>query len=392
MEGTTRLLVPPSRTERGPAAREAAVFFNPAMALSRDVGVLAVAALAAEKGRPPRILDGLAAGGARGLRYAVEGGASATLNDWSETACELARKNAETNGVAAEVTRRSLPALLWEGAWDMVDVDPFGSPAEFVDAACRAVVNGGILAVTATDTAALHGLYPEVCRRRYLATPLRGEFGHETALRILAGSVVRQAAKHDVAMTPVLAHVSDHAYRVYLRARLGAERANAALERLGFAWLCGACHERGVLRDAPVACASCGGAVRVGGPLWIGPQHDSTFVSSMLQAGIERTLARKEDAMWLLTLLAGEADAPPLFYDAHAVAGRARVDPWTVSGILDALFHEGYAAARSHAAPWGIKTNAPAREFERILQGDRQRVFREIEVAMAEDAARKARK
>lgn len=35
--------------------------------------------------------------------------------------------------------------------FDVVDVDPYGSPSPFVDAAVQCVADGGLLMVTATD-------------------------------------------------------------------------------------------------------------------------------------------------------------------------------------------------------------------------------------------------
>ncbi|MHB8584731.1 MAG: hypothetical protein ACYDDF_02685 [Thermoplasmatota archaeon] len=428
VEGGTRLRVPRSRTSKGPGAYTEAVFFNPAMALSRDVGVLVVAARARENWR---ILDGLAGAGARGVRYAVEsmpralaraseqatasheasnaprGGRDAdggrvtgaqdaneagpafrlTLNDYNPSAAALCEFNALHNGVAARVTRRRLSALLWEEEWHFVEVDPFGSPAPFLDAATRAVLPGCLLALTATDTGALFGTYAPACRRRYLAEPLRCEFGHDLALRILAGAVTRQAARHEIGMEPILAHIAGHAYRVYARAAKGAARADAALSHLGWAWYCHACGSRGTLRgDAPPGptCPTCGGAVASAGPLWTGHLVDRSLMSDMAEALPHLRLARPDDATWLLSLLMGEADAPPLFYDAHEAASRAKVDPWPVSAILDALYRDGFRAARSHISPNGIKTDATMAELIRVLQGDREEVYRMIEAAEAE--------
>lgn len=39
------------------------------------------------------------------------------------------------------------------GGYDAVDLDPYGTPAQFLDAAVQAVAEGGLLMVTATDMA-----------------------------------------------------------------------------------------------------------------------------------------------------------------------------------------------------------------------------------------------
>lgn len=45
---------------------------------------------------------------------------------------------------------------------DVVDLDPYGTAAPFVDAAIGCIADGGLLAVTCTDLAVLAGSqYPE---------------------------------------------------------------------------------------------------------------------------------------------------------------------------------------------------------------------------------------
>src|SRR5690349_1283084 len=104
VEGLARLLLPAAeRSQRGPESKEtASVFYNPAMALNRDVSTLAMA-VRAEEGW--HVLDGLAASGVRGLRYALECGVPIQLesNDWNPLAAKLIERNAERNGVDAHV-------------------------------------------------------------------------------------------------------------------------------------------------------------------------------------------------------------------------------------------------------------------------------------------------
>lgn len=54
------------------------------------------------------------------------------------------------------------------GVYDAVDLDPYGSPAHFLDSAVQAVSEGGLLMITATDMAgeyqASHLVYSIVLR------------------------------------------------------------------------------------------------------------------------------------------------------------------------------------------------------------------------------------
>ena len=56
---------------------------------------------------------------------------------------------------------------LMEAAYQWVDLDPFGSPVNFLDAAIQGLSRVAFLEVTATDTAALTGSSASSQQRRY---------------------------------------------------------------------------------------------------------------------------------------------------------------------------------------------------------------------------------
>jgi tRNA (guanine26-N2/guanine27-N2)-dimethyltransferase len=366
-EGRARLRLPAAeRSQRGPESKEtAAVFFNPAMALNRDLSSLLLATQAKENWH---VLDGLAATGVRGLRYGVEAGVPLQVewNDWNPVAARLLEENALLNGLTPTVHRRNLASLLHEKVWHVVDIDPFGSPAPFLDGATRAVRHNGLLGLTATDTTALAGVFPKVCERRYHATPLHGELGHEVALRILAGATVRAGARHDIAFTPIIAHATDHYYRIMLRCQRGATRADAAMRQLGHVFLCRPCGERGIgeLR----ACPSCGAKPSVAGPLWTGALEDAATLDAMVEAAPRAWFARPEEAWSLLTDLAQEARAPPLFFDIHRAGERAKVGSPPTAAVLDGLRSAGYRSWPVHFNRLALRTDAPMKEVARIVR------------------------
>ena len=367
-EGKARLLVPVAeRAERGPASKEAGpVFYNPAMATNRDLSCL----LMAVKAKPGwQVLDGLAASGLRGLRYGLECDVPLEVewNDWNPVAVRLLEENARRNGLEPRVTRRNLSSLLHEKVWHAVDLDPFGSPAPFLDGATRAVRHGGLLGITATDTTGLAGVYPNVCRRRYMAEPLHGELGHEVALRILAGIAARQGARHDVAFHPVLAHATDHYYRVSVQCRRGAARADDALKSVGMLALCPACGHRSFTDGK--ACPECGARTRLAGPLWTGTLNDAETLDAMrARAEAGATLHRARESRHLLDALAAEARAPPLFYDVHKVGERLRMGSPPMARVIQGLEAAGHASSPVHFNRLALRTGASAAEMARIVK------------------------
>ena len=53
------------------------------------------------------------------------------------------------------------------GEWDIVDIDPYGSAASFLDGTIQAVKTGGLVCVTSTDVATLCGNHPDTCFYKY---------------------------------------------------------------------------------------------------------------------------------------------------------------------------------------------------------------------------------
>ena len=60
-----------------------------------------------------------------------------------------------------------------------IDVDPYGCAAPFLDGAVQALLDGGILMVTATDLAILCGNNAETCFAKYGSVSLRIAACHE---------------------------------------------------------------------------------------------------------------------------------------------------------------------------------------------------------------------
>lgn len=342
-EGRASLLVPDVPHGRGPGRRTGLPFYNPAMAVSRDLTVLA---LSATLPAGATVLDGLAATGVLGIRTLLETerDVAVTWNDKNPRAAEFVKRNAERNGVAGEIVREDLRSLLARQQFTYVDIDPFGTPVPFVDAAIQQTWRGSILGITATDTAPLAGTYPRTCWRRYGAKSLRNPCGPEVALRIFLGYLVRAAAAHERGVRPLLAFTHGHFLRAIIAVEPRARAADDALALLGYVRFEGARFE--MLREPPTGPHA--------GPLWLGPLADSAVL-----AGVPRRIETGHASSVLLRRLAGEAELPPLFYENHAMAQTLGVNPVRVEAWVKALRTQGFRATRPHVTSNGVKTDAP---------------------------------
>ena len=96
-----------------------------------------------------------------------------------------------------------------KGKFDVIDIDPFGTPSPYLDSAASSLRAGGMICVTATDTSALCGTYSEPCIRKYSSVPLKTEYCHENGLRILAGFVARTFSKYKKFIEVKFSHSTD---------------------------------------------------------------------------------------------------------------------------------------------------------------------------------------
>lgn len=359
-EGKTKLIVPDFKNFKGPGSSKMPVFYNPNMEFNRDVSIIVNQAYVED--RRLELLDGLAGTGAKGVRLAneVNGNFSMFVNDKNPLAYDLIMKNVALNKLGDVVTKHTdLNILLSEKHFDYIDIDPFGSPVKFIDAAFRSIRDKGMLGVTATDTAPLCGTYPKACLRRYGAKSFRTSYCHETGLRILLGYCAREAVKYDIAIEPLVVHYSDHYFRIYITVKKGAKRADESLDNIGYIhhdFKKGARTMHTFKDPRP-------GSV---GPLWIGKLYNKPFLE---RVELNKTLGTKKRLQKFLNLWIEEAEAPPSFYDVNEIASLIKASPPRVDWIIEKLRTNGFFTCRTHFSPTGFKTDATIEDVKSILMG-----------------------
>lgn len=341
-EGDTEVLVPKHRKGAGPRGVNSEVFFNPAMALNRDVSVSFLRAYADET----KVLDGMSATGIRGVRIAneVEVG-EVTMLDISRSAVDLIQKNIDHAGVDASVHNESIEKHLIENRYryDYIDIDPFGTPVPYFPLAARFVSRDGILAVTATDTAVLCGTYKKKCIRRYSAVPKNNWCRHELGLRILIGYCVRETARYDKSATPVLSYYDGHHFRTYLKIEEGASCADDSIDQL----------KRYNFDDHSW---DVGGEV---GPLWGGNIFDDGVLEKLEPVGL---LDEGMIDMWK-----EESSFPPFFYDTNVMGSVLKRSPPPLDMVIDEIRDSGHRASKTHFSPTGFKSDADGDEIISIF-------------------------
>jgi tRNA (guanine26-N2/guanine27-N2)-dimethyltransferase len=348
------------------------VFYNPLMAFNRDIAVLALRVYQRRVQRSLGVCEPFTGCGVRGIRFGkeVQNVNHLVLNDLNPQAINLTRFNVERNGLSYKITIQQLDAhaLLSRHShpkkrFDVLDLDPFGSPSPFLDSAVRAIKKGGLLALTATDMAPLCGVKPPACVRKYLGKPLRTEYCHEVAVRLLLNALILTAATHDLGVTVLLSHSTDHYIRVYTQIFPGAQKANDAIGRLGYLVHCFQCLNRrwtmGLSNFPPRTCDVCGGRMGVAGPLWMGNLFDNDFCREMIEEARSVELSERRRVLRLLNIILTEIGGPPTYFVVDKISENLGLPGLSKTALIENLVDSGYQATETHFNPRGIRSNAP---------------------------------
>lgn len=327
------------------------VFYNPVMKFNRDISILLLKAIDDQE---MQICDLLAGSGIRSVRFLAELDKekikSITINDYNEKAAELIKKNLEANKklfqakhreAEINITNQEASALLLQSTgFDYIDIDPFGTPNPFLDAAARRLSRDGILAVTATDTSALAGTYPKVCRRKYWAAPYRGPQQHEFGLRILIRKVQLIAAQYEKALIPIFSYSKEHYMRVFFRCLKGKAKVDDVLK------------QHGVFKDA--------------GPLWLGQLWDPTIAEKMYQLAAD--LDYDFDARFLQTIRDESRLDTVGFHDIHNICKRNKLEVPKFEPIFEEIKKRKHKAARTHFTGFGIRSEIEEKNLLDVIK------------------------
>ncbi len=385
-EGKVKVLVPKLKafaklpSEYAPS--KAPVFYNPVMELNRDMAVLALQTHQQMMNREISVCEPLTSSGIRGIRFAAEvkGVKQVLINDINEKAIQLASHNVQMNGLNGKITMQNEDANRLLSCYnaplkrfDAIDVDPFGSPAPYIDSALRALRDGGLLALTATDMAPLCGVHPKACIRKYGGKPLRTEYCHELATRLLAGCLATMAAKQDIGIRILFSHCTDHYIRVYAIIAYSAKKADESIRNMGYVLHCANCFHRETTKglfglQPSTKCSECGSKIDFAGPLWLGKIIDGQFCELMERKAKHIPLKNSGKIWKTLTLTKCEANAPITYYVLDAISDKLTLPVPSVNTLLQTLHQKGFQAVRTHFDSKGIKTDASANVMKALLR------------------------
>ncbi|MEM2342057.1 MAG: tRNA (guanine(10)-N(2))-dimethyltransferase [Candidatus Bathyarchaeia archaeon] len=375
-EGSANIIIPKFEVLRRGAWNyvfsRAPVFYNPRMKICRDIAVLALQSYQRIVNRELKVSEPLAGCGVRGIRFAkeVNGVSAVYINDINEKAYAVAQYNINLNKLFDRVFASNEDANLFlaryaapKKRFDFIDIDPFGSPVPYLDSAIRALRDGGLLALTATDMAPLCGVYPRVALRKYGGLSLRTEYCHEIAVRLLAGCLTMTAAKYNIGVKIVFSHSTDYYIRLYAQISYGAKSADKSLEEMGYILHCFKCLHREVFREAVLArdmkCKECGSPLKAAGPLWIGEIVDKDFYM-LMEDSLKSLNYVGSEVQRIISLIKDEVGAPATYYVIDKICDKIGAPTPSLKNVINIIREMSFTAVRTHFHNRGIKTNAPA--------------------------------
>ncbi|XP_033478998.2 tRNA (guanine(26)-N(2))-dimethyltransferase [Epinephelus lanceolatus] len=336
-----------------------------------------------------RVLEGLAASGLRSVRFALEvpGLQSVTANDFSTKAAALIARNAQYNGVShlLQASCKDASMLMYEmrgkkERYDVIDLDPYGSPASFLDAAVQAVSEGGLLCVTCTDMAVMAGNSGETCYSKYGSVSIKAKYCHEMALRIILHSLDQRAGVYQRYIQPLLSVSVDFYIRVFVRVFTGQAKVKNSASKQALVYNCVGCGSFHLQRmgrrtsngkhmkyspatGPPVGpeCEHCGQRHQMGGPLWAEPIHDLAFVQKVLSSvsGNPSRFGTSKRIEGMLSMVTEELEDVPLYYTVDNLSSTIHCNTPSLLQFRSALLHAGHRVSLSHACKNAIKTDAP---------------------------------
>ena len=384
-----------------------------------------------------RILDALSATGLRALRYAKEipQVTSVTANDLSESATATIELNVRHNELVGKIHATTGNALTHmyraatdghyrlpdggHGKYEVIDLDPYGTAAPFLDAAVQALVDGGLLCVTCTDSGVFASVgYAEKTYSQYGGLSVKGPQSHEAGLRLILHTIATSAARYGLAIEPLVSLSIDFYARVFVRIRKSPAEVKflAGKTMLVYncdsgcgAWTTQFLAQTKLKKDkkdghfykfgpgqAPSAspnCEHCGFKTHLSGPMWGGPLHNPYFIQrildglpsldtktyptiprieGMLSTALEETLLdapsdepsdvpieTKPETSIIACLDPALPDPYPFFLIPSALAKVVHCSAPSQAAICGALIGLRYRVTRSHTKPGSIRTDAP---------------------------------
>ncbi len=349
------------------------VFYNPVMRSNRDIMIAFLRTTLQRTTKELRYGEMMTGVGVRCIRVLLETNAKpiCEINDINREAVKLAEKNLDINGVrdgvktfCADARVFSLMHSAPKDRFDYLDLDPFGSPAEFIESALLSVKHEGYVGITATDTATLFGNNPTKALLKYGTIASRIQFNKEFGVRALIAGIVLTAAKQEIGIRPELAYSEKHYVRVYAKVLRGKKYAKESMSNLGFILYNVEENSWKIIKMEDVIRNNWekDEKHKIVGPIWISRYINNELVKKMYSNSFELS----QESIEMIFKIMNEKSEIVGYYDTDLTSKLLNVSSRKVQKLVDKIKEKGYVATRTLYNPKGIKTDMPYSEFIKV--------------------------
>ncbi|MHA1341251.1 MAG: tRNA (guanine(10)-N(2))-dimethyltransferase [Promethearchaeota archaeon] len=365
------------------------VFYNETMVINRDITEIVIDIYSKILNRKIDFLDLMAASGIRSIRLLKETNCinKIYLNDLNPMAFRYIKKNLEYNKIQKEKYELFNEDAIYllskfrkrgdrqNEYIDVIDIDPFGSPSQFIPSAMQAIKLGGLLCVTATDTPVLFGIKKKQCVRKYLTHPIKTDFLKELGTRILIYYTMKIAHIFELYAEPILSISSDHFIRVFFIIKKGIAGINNNINNFGVYAYCPKCLFRDIEKYSEdgliyehVICPYCNSKLLYSGFLWLGNLHSKIYQREIYdkifnfsieeEKKLKKTFRSINRIKKYLIRSNKEDEFPPYYYSVDKIADLINKSVFSMDKFINNLKNKGFKATRTHFDPMGVKTDA----------------------------------
>jgi len=358
-------------------------FFRPESRPSRDLSMLLACHQASRHDHGLHWLDLMAGCGVRALRWGQEAAAMAPVppriwaNDGDPERLPWMTANLaplSAAGLEVQVSARPAEGLLAEAflarqAFDLIDLDAFGSPGALLQPALKTLAFGGILFLASTDGRSPTGHDRPGAVRHLGASARVHPSSWELALRQQLGLIARQVWMLGFGLEPLLSFSEGRTFRIAVRLLKRPRSGDEA--QLGMLARCDSCGDQQhqtllKLRGwPPCSCPQGQGRWAIHGPLWLGPLQDTALLAEL--AEIPVALASK--TRQLLRRLQQDAAIVPTVWSTAELAQRLQLaGPPSLADLVAGLRNRGHQAVGSGVMNGQIRTDAALPELLQICR------------------------
>jgi tRNA (guanine26-N2/guanine27-N2)-dimethyltransferase len=370
-----------SKDKDGKISRELEIFYNPVMKFNRDISI---SVLNNSGAKNFQVADIMAGSGVRSIRFLKElkKGIMSTLyvNDKDPNFMKLFKKTLTVNKIRSSKnilvtnTDANIMLLGYNGC-DYIEIDPFGSPNDFLSASIIRLSRGGILAVTGTDTASLSGGHYDTCMRSYWGRPMHNSLMHEVGLRILIRKIQLVGSQHDKALIPMYTYFKDHYNRMFFRCIKGKLESDKLIAQHQYLLYCDKCMCTKISKYNNLNCDTCNAQMDYAGPMWTGKLFDKDLSEKIFKNHPynPKLTADKEFIRFLENVMnESKLDAMGIvgFYDIHSVCEHFKKQIMNFEDLTQKIKDKGYVVSRTHFNPVGLKTNMPIKELLKFFKSN----------------------